>query len=54
MSGHLLDAIGRLDVAAFQWLRFYHTPFIDTAMDLLSEAGIGALWVFLALMLGMI
>lgn len=53
MSGHLLDVIGRLDVAAFQWLRFYHTPFIDTVMDLISEAGIGgALWVILALMLG--
>jgi undecaprenyl-diphosphatase len=49
----VLDAIGRLDAAVFQWLRLYHAPSIDVAMEALSDAGIGgALWVVLALMLG--
>ncbi|HKY22600.1 MAG TPA: phosphatase PAP2 family protein [Vicinamibacterales bacterium] len=55
MSAELLNAIGRLDAAAFQWLRAYHSPSIDTLMASLSDVTRGgALWVVLAVLIGIL
>jgi undecaprenyl-diphosphatase len=53
MSANLLEAIGRLDFAAFQWLRTHQSPFLDALMAGLSDVGRGgALWIGLAVLIG--
>jgi undecaprenyl-diphosphatase len=53
MSAHLLEAIGRLDFAAFQWLRTHHSPLLDALMAGLSDiAGGNAIWMALAVLIG--
>ncbi len=55
MPVEFLNAIGRLDAAAFQWLRAYHSPFLDPVMAGLSDiARGGALWAGLALLVGLL
>jgi undecaprenyl-diphosphatase len=52
MPAELVRAVGRLDVAVFQWLRTYHSPFFDALMAGLSDvARGGALWIGLALLI---
>jgi undecaprenyl-diphosphatase len=52
VPAELLNAIGRLDAALFQWLRTYHSPFLDTVMAGLSDvARGGAIWIFLAVLI---
>lgn len=49
----LSEAIGRLDYAVFQWLRTYHSPFLDAVMAGFSDIARGsALWIALALLIG--
>ena len=49
MSAELLEAIGRLDFTAFQWLRTHHFPILDVVMAGLSDVTrASALWVGLA------
>ena len=50
----MLDAIGRLDVAVFQWLRgAFHSDLLDILMAGVSDiARGGAVWVGLALFVG--
>jgi undecaprenyl-diphosphatase len=51
----LVEAIGRLDFAAFQWLRAHHWPWLDPVMTGLSDIAIsGAIWMFLALLIGLV
>lgn len=51
----LLEAIGRLDFAAFQWLDSLHSPFLDPLMAGLSDIGRGnAIWGFLAILIGFV
>ena len=51
----LLEAIGRLDFTAFQWLRMHHSPFLDTIMAGLSDvARSGRIWIALALLIALI
>jgi undecaprenyl-diphosphatase len=53
MSAELLGAIGRLDFAAFQWLRTHHSPLLDTLMAGFSDIARGsAIWVVLAILIG--
>lgn len=53
MSAELLEAIGRLDFAAFQWLRTHQSPLLDALMAGLSDiARGGALWIALAILIG--
>ena len=48
----LLAAIGRLDVAAFQWLRTHSWPIADVIMAGLSDAARGSmLWIGLAVLI---
>jgi undecaprenyl-diphosphatase len=55
MPAEFLDAVGRLDVAAFQSLRGYHSPFLDLTMAGLSDvARGGALWIGLTLLIAAI
>ena len=55
MRAEWLEAIGRLDAAAFQWLRTYHVPVLDTLMAGLSDVTRGgALWAGLALLIGIL
>jgi undecaprenyl-diphosphatase len=55
MSAELPEAIGRLDYAAFQWLRTHHSPLLDAVMAGLSDLGTGStIWVVLALLIGAI
>lgn len=55
MFSELLDAIGRLDVTAFQWLRTHHTPLLDVVMAGLSDiARGGAIWVVLAFLIAVL
>ncbi len=42
MLSRLLEAIGRLDFAAFQWLRSHHSPFLDALMAGLSDIARGS------------
>ena len=52
MSAELLEAIGRLDFAAFQWLRTHQSSFLDVVMAGLSDiANGGYLWVALAVLI---
>jgi len=47
-----LEAIGRLDLAAFQWLRAHHSPLLDVVMAGLTDiARGGAIWVALAILI---
>lgn len=53
MSAGLSEAIGRLDFAAFQWLRTHHSPLLDTLMAGFSDIARGsAIWVVLAILIG--
>jgi undecaprenyl-diphosphatase len=55
MSAELLRAIGRLDFAAFQWLRAHHSPILDVVMAGLSDvARGGALWIGLAFLIALL
>jgi undecaprenyl-diphosphatase len=46
-----LEAIGRLDLLLFQWLRTFHSPYLDVLMAGVSDiARGGALWIGLALL----
>jgi undecaprenyl-diphosphatase len=46
-------AIGRLDFAAFQWLRTHHSPLLDALMAGFSDIARGsAIWIALALLIG--
>ena len=50
--GELLEAAGRLDFAAFQWLRTHHTPLLDVLMAGLSDiARGGVIWIALAVLI---
>lgn len=52
MSADILEAIGRLDFAAFQWLRTHHFPLLDVVMAALSDvARGGAIWIGLAFLI---
>ena len=52
MPAELLGAIGRLDFAAFQWLRAHQSHFLDTVMAGLSDvAQGGALWIALSVLI---
>ena len=52
MLAEALEAIGRLDYAAFQWLRAHHSPFLDVVMAGLSDvARGGAIWIVLAFLI---
>jgi undecaprenyl-diphosphatase len=51
----LVEAIGRLDFAAFQWLRTHRWPWLDTVMAGLSDIAIAnSIWVFLALLIAVV
>jgi undecaprenyl-diphosphatase len=51
----LMEAIGRLDFAAFQWLRTHHSPVLDVIMAGASDISrLGALWVLLGLLIGFV
>ena len=55
MSAEFLEAIGRLDLAAFQWLRRYNSPALDALMAGLSDIAAGAgIWIALTLLIGFI
>ena len=48
----LLEAIGALDAAAFQWLRTHHSPIADAIMAGFSDAARGSLlWIGLAFLI---
>ena len=52
MLAEALEAIGRLDFTAFQWLRTHHSPFLDVVMAGLSDvARGGAIWIVLAFLI---
>ena len=52
MLAETLEAIGRLDYAAFQWLRAHQSPFLDVLMAGLSDvARGGAVWIALAILI---
>ena len=52
MFAEALEAIGRLDYAAFQWLRAHHSPLLDVFMAGLSDvARGGAIWIVLAFLI---
>jgi undecaprenyl-diphosphatase len=54
MLGELLEAAGRLDLAAFQWLRAHHWPLLDIVMAGLSDiARGGAIWIALAVLIAL-
>lgn len=47
-----LEAAGRLDFAAFQWLRTHHSPLLDVAMAGFSDvARGGVIWIALAVLI---
>jgi undecaprenyl-diphosphatase len=50
----LFEAIGRLDVAVFQWLRRHDHPLLDTVMAGISDlARAGALWIGLGFLIAL-
>lgn len=54
MPAGLYEAIGRLDFAVFQWLRFHHSPALDTLMAGLSDiARSGRIWIALAVLIAL-
>jgi membrane-associated phospholipid phosphatase len=55
VAAELLEAVGRLDYAAFQWLRSHRSPFLDILMAGLSDiARGGAIWLALAFLIGFV
>ncbi len=55
MFAESLEAIGRLDFAAFQWLRTHHWPPLDVIMAGLSDvARGGAIWIALAVLIALL
>jgi undecaprenyl-diphosphatase len=53
MLADLPEAIGRLDFAAFQWLRTLHAPLLDFLMAGFSDIARGNLvWVVFAILIG--
>jgi undecaprenyl-diphosphatase len=55
MPEELLEAIGRFDLAAFQWLRTHQSPLVDILMAGLSDiARGGAVWIALAILVGLL
>jgi undecaprenyl-diphosphatase len=51
----LIEAIGRMDLAAFQWLRTHHWPLLDLVMAGLSDiARGGVLWFGLAILIALV
>jgi undecaprenyl-diphosphatase len=53
MPAGLSEAIGRLDFAAFQWLRTHQSPLLDAVMAGFSDiARSGTIWVVLAFLVG--
>lgn len=55
MPAELLEAIGRLDFAAFQWLRLHHYPALDLIMAGLSDVTrAGVFWMALAVLIGLL
>ena len=52
MLAEAFEAMGRLDFAAFQWLRTHQSPLIDVVMAGLSDiARGGAIWIALAFLI---
>lgn len=52
MSADIFEATGKLDFAAFQWLRTHHFPLLDVLMAGLSDiARGGAIWIALAFLI---
>ena len=50
-----LEAAGRLDFAAFQWLRAHHSPILDVIMAGFSDiARGGVIWVALAVLIAFV
>ena len=55
MQADLFEAIGRLDFAAFQWLRTHHFSGLDVLMAGLSDVTrAGALWFGLAVLIALL
>jgi undecaprenyl-diphosphatase len=55
MPAELVEAVGRLDFAAFQWLRTHHFTTLDALMAGLSDVTrASALWVGLAVLIGIL
>jgi undecaprenyl-diphosphatase len=55
MSARILEAIGRLDFAAFQWLRTHQFPLLDVVMAGLSDvARGGAIWIALTFLIAVV
>jgi undecaprenyl-diphosphatase len=55
VAAELLEAVGRLDYSAFQWLRSHHSPFLDVMMAGVSDiARGGAIWLALAFLIGIV
>ena len=55
MFGEFLEATGRLDYAAFQWLRAHHAPFLDVLMAGFSDiARGGVIWIVLAVLVAFV
>jgi undecaprenyl-diphosphatase len=51
----IAEAVGRLDFAVFQLLRFYQSPLLDVVMASLSDIAAGAgVWIALALLIALI
>jgi undecaprenyl-diphosphatase len=51
----ILEAIGRIDYTAFQWLRAHHYEFLDVLMAGLSDvARGGAIWIALAFLIAIL
>jgi undecaprenyl-diphosphatase len=52
MFSAFLEAAGRLDFAAFQWLRAHHSPLLDVVMAGLSDiARGGIIWIAFAVLI---
>ena len=55
MFSALLEAVGRLDFAAFQWLRTNHSPTLDVVMAGVSDiARGGIIWIALAVLIAFV
>ena len=51
----MLEAIGSIDLAAFQWLRAHHTPLLDVVMAGISDiARGGGIWIALACLIALL
>lgn len=50
----LIEAVGRMDFAAFRWLRSHHWPLVDAVMAGMSDiARGGAVWIGLATLIAL-